>query len=1156
MSLWNRSSHGSDGQKSRGIRRIKPRQARNTERLEPKVVLGSMIPTETGTMVGSLIPIETVDLLSPGQYGELTPADIALMQSEQQIEQVRQTMADLDLTHETQLKADSQAAEEAAAEAASSEPSDTKTESTSEAETTPADQQQLDADADIGGLAGLLALANEMPLADVELTEGEDAEGDGLSENEDDDDDDSEDKSEVSTDPADDAEEEAAKNENRAEVSEFEGSANSTSNSGLTSAGGSGPVERADGGAAMPVTFMGQSGSSSPFGTDTQAVYAPPVEQATGFGERPFNPDAVVIQYDFRGLGEFQNQISAEEIVAAESALYRWEQATDFNLRFEQAPEAHSQDVVIIYKGDLAAVGYESSAGEVLGVGGTVQANFGDGTSGLQRVVVVDGSEQLDTTEGDQFFTGTFDFQTIVGHEIGHVLGVGDPVVPTSGDIMNGMYDQERGLDTYEFAAEAYGVPALEGDGSILDSVYGLHTLITGYPQLTAGEVAQTLAYATTVTPSNDAIIAIVDRQGRILGVRVEDGVNAGITGDAGLLAFSIDGAVAKARTAAFFANGDPVNGTLAPITSRLVRFISQTTNTFRDVNSNPNLDGTSRATALASTTRGPGTVGPIGVGGHFPPEIFHTPPVDLFDIEHTNTDTLLHPGVDGVIGTGDDVMLEERFNVDPAFIVSDTDGDGIGGDQFDVDGDNDIDLRAGYVESFGVQTGTFPIAQPRGIATLPGGVPIYRDTNGDGVGETLIGAVGVFFPGPDGTADFEQNFQAGIGQTERERLNAPKVLEAEFIATVAAGGSTGANAEAGGAKPGNHPVQDLDIPFGRLDLVGIQLEVIGPIAGILGVQRLIEIAQRDFAGTAGLLNPANLSGTNIPVNPGNIFSSDPADNTTTIGGQSVPFGWLVAPHDSNDGLVTAADVTQIVQQGLTESLRVRAAIRLPLGSRTRMVYAVTALDGELLGLFRQRDATIFSIDVAVGKARNVAYYADASVLQPIDQIPGVPAGAAFTSRTFRFLAEPRFPSGVDDSDPNATFSILTDVADATGLPLTTAANKIPLVESQAAIPVSAFDSIVGNNAFFPSTNLRDPDNILNQNNVVFFPGSTPIYDPDTGALIGGFGVSGDGVDQDDVVTFFGAQGFLPPDAVLRADEVFVDGVRLPYQKFLRNPHG
>src|SRR4029079_19213628 len=34
--------------------------------------------------------------------------------------------------------------------------------------------------------------------------------------------------------------------------------------------------------------------------------------------------------------------------------------------------------------------------------------------------------------------------------------------------------------------------------------------------------------------------------------------------------------------------------------------------------------------------------------------------------------------------------------------------------------------------------------------------------------------------------------------------------------------------------------------------------------------------------------------------------------------------------------------------------------------------------------------------------------------------------GLAFTNRTFRFLAEPRFPSGVDGSLP-PVFSILTD---------------------------------------------------------------------------------------------------------------------------------
>jgi hypothetical protein len=187
--------------------------------------------------------------------------------------------------------------------------------------------------------------------------------------------------------------------------------------------------------------------------------------------------------------------------------------------------------------------------------------------------------------------------------------------------------------------------------------------------------------------------------------------------------------------------------------------------------------------------------------------------------------------------------------------------------------------------------------------------------------------------------------------------------------------------------------------------------------------------------------------------------------------------------------------------------------------------------------------------------------------LQAIDQIPGVPAGTAFTSRTIRFLSEPRFPDGIDAGPPNATFSILPDIAAATGLPIGGQANGAALVESNAPINISAFDSVLGNDAFHPNTNFRDlgdgvagsglasNDSKRHQNGIVFFPGSTPIYGS-SGQLIGGFGVSGDGVDQDDVVTFAGAQGFLPPDAVVRADEVIVNQVRLPYQKFLRNPHG
>ena len=55
------------------------------------------------------------------------------------------------------------------------------------------------------------------------------------------------------------------------------------------------------------------------------------------------------------------------------------------------------------------------------------------------------------------------------------------------------------------------------------------------------------------------------------------------------------------------------------------------------------------------------------------------------------------------------------------------------------------------------------------------------------------------------------------------------------------------------------------------------------------------------------------------------------------------------------------------------------------------------------------------------------------------------------------------------------------------------------------------------------------------------------------GVLIGGLGVSGDGVDQDDYVTNGGTLGFEAPLAI-RADQIIDQGVRLPYQKFPRDP--
>ena len=50
-----------------------------------------------------------------------------------------------------------------------------------------------------------------------------------------------------------------------------------------------------------------------------------------------------------------------------------------------------------------------------------------------------------------------------------------------------------------------------------------------------------------------------------------------------------------------------------------------------------------------------------------------------------------------------------------------------------------------------------------------------------------------------------------------------------------------------------------------------------------------------------------------------------------------------------------------------------------------------------------------------------------------------------------------------------------------------------------------------------------------------------------------GLPTNGDGVAQDDLVTAAGATGFAPPEGI-RADQILIDGVRLPFFKFPQNP--
>lgn len=635
--------------------------------------------------------------------------------------------------------------------------------------------------------------------------------------------------------------------------------------------------------------------------------------------------------------------------------------------------------------------------------------------------------------------------------------------------------------------------------------------------QLTPAQVNTLLDRASAAVPDQSGIIAVVDRGGRILGVRAEAQVAPQILDNTSNLVFAVDGAVSLARTGAFFGNNQ------APLTSRTIQDISQTTMTQREIEANPSIADPN------STVAGPGFVAPIGIKGHFPPRVPFTPQVDLFGIEFTNRDTSLS-------NTGSGVPLPSRFNVPTGYIPTTISNPANPGQ---------ANLSLSAPDSYGYVSGLEPNAQPRGIATLPGGIPLVKAVTVNGVKHTIIvGGIGVFYPGTTGYADAENSVLNDTGYNPKLP---DKSVEAELVAFAAAGGASGASVLVGHpttigtlggvpALPGFDllPKSNTGQYNGRIDLVGVTLDVFGP-HGNQGPINLFRVAP-SFGLGKGTVNGINLP---LPHDTGDPTSA--ALNTRS--GQIVPAGWLVLPHDGVG--ITAQDVYTMVENGIARALSTRSAIRLPLNRHARMVFAVADSTGAILGLYRMPDSTVFSIGVAVAKARNMAYYNDPAQLQPQDQVKGVAPGTAFTNRTIRYLSLPFFPEGQDDYPPGP-FSILNDGG-------TTKAAQGANVGPP--LPASAFQSVMGYSAFHPNANFRAPTDPNNQNGIVFFPGSSGVYKTvnGTSTLVGGLGISGDGVDQDDDVTYSASLGYRP-ETVPRADMVKVRGVRLPYQKFNRNP--
>ncbi len=253
-------------------------------------------------------------------------------------------------------------------------------------------------------------------------------------------------------------------------------------------------------------------------------------------------------------------------------------------------------------------------------------------------------------------------------------------------------------------------------------------------------------------------------------------------------------------------------------------------------------------------------------------------------------------------------------------------------------------------------------------------------------------------------------------------------------------------------------------------------------------------------------------------------------------------------PFTSGAGL-TASEVQRVIIQAARQAFITRAAIRRPLGSAAEVNISVVDASGRVLGLFSTPDAPIFGFDVAVQKARTAAFFTSATAAARLRSAEGgrfaryVDAAArdgikldgtvAFSDRAQGFLSRPFFPDGIDTSD-HGPFSV--DAADFSpfndGLQLDLVKTALIKALGGESVPCTAIATL--------------------PNGIQIFAGSVPLYKD--GRLVGAIGVSGDGIDQDDLIAAMGSAGFESP-VEIRADRVFVRGVRLPFVKFPRHPN-
>jgi uncharacterized protein GlcG (DUF336 family) len=419
------------------------------------------------------------------------------------------------------------------------------------------------------------------------------------------------------------------------------------------------------------------------------------------------------------------------------------------------------------------------------------------------------------------------------------------------------------------------------------------------------------------------------------------------------------------------------------------------------------------------------------------------------------------------------------------------------------------------------------PQRAPLGLSADPGGFPLYKDG-------FVVGAIGVVTDDDYGfdanILDVDASDEEAIAWAGSFGFEAPVSIRADRIFvdgtalrfTDADGGDLASN-------PASAPA-----------FAAITAGVVGDLADVTAYFDGASMGGV-YAGTA---YGSEASGAR-PATGAEYANSDIYVLTDGVGVNRY------SPSAGTDGALvasplTAAEVQALLEEAFTVMTAARAQIRQPLNSRAQVSISVVDTNGQILGIVRGPDAPIFGTDVSLQKARTAAFFSNAVAASdltatPAPSVPGFNAtkppvsyvsdvrnfipdptaltgAVAFSDRAGGNLSRPYFPDGeVGTAQGPLSLSIGEWSPFATGLQTSLVVDNI--LEHVVHVLGLGPDTATGCTGLPDIASLAGTQNRL-QNGIQIFPGSVPIYRGST--LVGGIGVSGDGIDQDDMISFLG----------------------------------